>query len=350
LRGEPSREHRERISEEAVQTARRIGDPAAVAYALDAAEAALHAPHNAQVRLDEGREIVSLAAATGDRERLFDGHEHAFWAAWELGDPGVREVELRSMAQAGDELRQPAQLWILTVTRATLALAEGGFAEVESLIEEAATVGERAQSRTAAAVAHTLPLFMLRREQGRLAESEREILGPGHEFSGPLVRGSVLAHIQARLERRDEAQAALDELMSRDLSDWHVDEEWLLGICLLAETCVLLEDAERAAPLYELLLPSASLNAIAVPQLALGSTSRPLGMLATLLSRLEDAERHFEEALRMDERMGAWPWLAHTQEEYGRMLHQRNAPGDRERAEQLRSRAHATYDELGMQT
>ncbi|HEX5980966.1 MAG TPA: hypothetical protein VFY52_07760, partial [Thermoleophilaceae bacterium] len=348
LRGEPSREHRERISEEAVETARRIGDPAAVAYALDAAEAALHAPHNAQVRLDEAREIVSLATATGDRERLFDGHEHAFWAAWELGDPGVREVELRSMAHAGEQLRQPAQLWILTVTRATLALAEGRFAEVERLIEEAATVGERAQSRTAAAVAHTLPLFLLRREQGRLAESERQILGPGHEFSGPLVRGSVLAHIHARLERTDEARAALDELMSRDLSDWHLDEEWLLGICLLAETCVLLEDAEHAAPLYQLLLPYASLNAIAVPQLALGSTSRPLGMLAALLSRLEAAERHFEEALRMDERMGARPWLAHTQEEFGRMLLRRDNGEDRERAEQLQSQADAAYRELGM--
>jgi hypothetical protein len=118
----------------------RIGGPfvESTEEQWDAAEAALHAPRNAQVRLDEGREIVSLAAATGDRERLFDGHEHAFWAAWELGDPGVREVEFRSMAQAGDELRQPAQLWILTVTRATLALAEGGFAEVERLIERRA--------------------------------------------------------------------------------------------------------------------------------------------------------------------------------------------------------------------
>ena len=137
--------------------------------------------------------------------------------------------------------------------------------------------------------------------------------------------------------------------MSRDLAGWHVDEEWLVGICLLAETCVLLEDAKRAAALYELLLPHASLNAVAVPQLALGSTSRPLGMLATLLGRFEDAERHFEEALRMDERMGARPWLAHTQEAYARVLLQRDGEGDRERAEQLLSRAHATYQELGLQ-
>jgi tetratricopeptide (TPR) repeat protein len=235
------------------------------------------------------------------------------------------------------------------VFQATLAMDEGRFAEAEALIEEAATVGERAQSRSAAAVARTLPLFLLRREQGRLAETEREILGPGHKFSGPLVRDSVLAHIHARLRRRDEAHAALDELMSRDLSDWHVDEEWLMAVGLLAETCVLLEDTAHAASLYELLLPYASLNAIAVPHTSLGSTSRPLGMLAALRGSFEDAERHFEEALRMDERMGARPWLAHAREEYARLLLRRDAGADRERAKQLLSQAHAAYDELGMQ-
>ena len=66
LRHAPSRERRERISEEAIQIARRIGDPATLAYALAAAEAALHAPHTAHRRLAEGEEIVSLVAGTGD--------------------------------------------------------------------------------------------------------------------------------------------------------------------------------------------------------------------------------------------------------------------------------------------
>jgi eukaryotic-like serine/threonine-protein kinase len=349
VRGEPSRERRERLCEEAVQTARRIGEPAALAYALDAAAVALHAPPTAQRRLDEGNEIVSLASATGDRERLFDGHEHAFWAAWELGDPDVRAAQLDSMAGVADALRQPAQLWMLAVARATLALAEGRFAEAAELIEDAAAVGERVQSWSAAAVAHTLPLFLLRRELGRLDDFDREIQGPGHEFSGPLMRHSVLAHLHARLGRTEEARAILHELTGHDLSNWHVDEEWLVGVCLLAETCVVLEDTERAAQLYKLLLPYAALNAVAVPELALDSTSRPLGILATLLGRFEDAARHFEEALGMNERMGARPWLAHAREEYARMLLRRDGDGDRERAQQLRSQAGAAYRELGMQ-
>ena len=349
LRGDPSRERRERICEEAIQTARRIGDPAALSYALAAAEAALHAPHTAQRRLNEGREIVSLASQTGDRERLFDGFEHSFWASWELGDAAGRAVQLDGMTRVAEELRQPAQLWMLAVAQATLALAEGRFDEAAELIARAAAVGERVQSWSAAAVAHTLPLFMLRRERGRLEDFEREIQGPGHEFSGPLVRQSVIAHLHARLGRTEEARAVLAELTSRDLAGWHVDEEWLVSTCLLAETCVILGDTERAAPLYDLLLPHASRNAVAVPELALDSTSRPLGMLSALLGRFEEAALHFEEALRMNDRMGARPWLAHAQEEYAHMLLRRDAGDDRERAEELLSRAHAAYRELGMQ-
>ena len=70
--------------------ARRIGDPVTIASALTAAQSALHAPHTARLRLANASEIVALATDAGDRERLFDGHEHAFWASWELGDPDRR--------------------------------------------------------------------------------------------------------------------------------------------------------------------------------------------------------------------------------------------------------------------
>jgi DNA-binding SARP family transcriptional activator len=347
LRHGPSRERRERISEEAIEIARRIGDPATLAYALAAAECALHAPHNAHMRLAEGEEIVSLVAGTGDRERLFDGHEHSFWAAWELGDPDRRAVELTSMSRVAEELRQPAQLWMLATAQATLAVSQGRFVEAPELIERAAAIGERVLPWHAAA-ARKMQLFLLRSEQRRLDAFAREVRDHADEFPSPLVHQAILAHVYARLERTEEAETLLHELTSRDLSNWHVDEEWLVSICLLAETCAILGDTGPAVPLYELLLPYGSLNAVAVPELALGSTSQPLGLLATLLGRFEEGARYFEEALRMNERMGARPWLAHTQEDYARMLLRRNGEGDRERAEKLLLPAQATYRELGM--
>ena len=63
---------------------------------------------------------------------------------------------------------------------------------------------------------------------------------------------------------------------------------------------------------------------------------------------LDEAVRHFENALAMNERMGARPWLAHTQHDYARMLDARGDPGDRIRAQELLAEAIVTYRELGM--
>lgn len=344
LRHGPTRARRVHLMEEAIQMARRIGDPITIASALTAAESALHAPHTAPERLANAGEIVTLATLAGDRERLFDGHEHAFWASWELGDPERRERELAQMSRVARDLRQPAQLWMLAAARATLALAQGRFAEAPGLIEHAFEAGERVLTWNAGA-ARTLQRFVLCREQGGLGDYLQDEL----VFPSPLVELSVLAHVHARLGRTDEAAALVREITVHDLSDWHVDEQWFVSVCLLAETCALADDASAAPGLYELVLRYSGQNAVAVPELALDSSDRTLGLLATALERFEDAERHFLGAVAMNERMGARPWVAHTQLEHARMLLRRDADGDGRRAAELLARAQATYRELGME-
>jgi tetratricopeptide (TPR) repeat protein len=122
--------------------------------------------------------------------------------------------------------------------------------------------------------------------------------------------------------------------------------EWLVGMSLLAEICALLSEVEPAAALYGLLLPWAAFNAVDTPEAMRGSVSRYLGLLAATMERWEDAARHFDDALAMNERMGAQPWLALTQEDYGRMLLDR---GYDERGRALVEQALATYRELGME-
>ena len=68
------------------------------------------------------------------------------------------------------------------------------------------------------------------------------------------------------------------------------------------------------------------------------------------MTRWSDAEPHFEDALELNERMGARPWLAHTQHDYAEMLLARDEAADRDRADGLLESAIATYRELGMET
>jgi tetratricopeptide (TPR) repeat protein len=117
---------------------------------------------------------------------------------------------------------------------------------------------------------------------------------------------------------------------------------------LLAETCALVHEGNSAAVLYRLLLPWAAFNVLAHPEVIRGSVSRYLGLLSSTLSRWEEAERHFEDGLEMNERMGARPWVAHTQHDYAAMLLARDEPGDREQASRLVREALATYRQLGM--
>jgi hypothetical protein len=68
------------------------------------------------------------------------------------------------------------------------------------------------------------------------------------------------------------------------------------------------------------------------------------------LEHWEHAARHFEDALEMNERIGARSWLAHTQRDYAGMLLARDAPRDTEKAQLLVSRALTTYRDLGMES
>ena len=67
-----------------------------------------------------------------------------------------------------------------------------------------------------------------------------------------------------------------------------------------------------------------------------------------MLGRLEDAERHFHDALEMNRRMGAWPWVAYTQHDLAEILVGRDARGDREAAVQLLREADGTCSDSGV--
>ena len=88
---------------------------------------------------------------------------------------------------------------------------------------------------------------------------------------------------------------------------------------------------QGAQILYDLLLPYADRCAVVGTIISAGSLSRPLGLLATALSRLDAAEMHFEAALEMNAKIRAVIWVAHTQHDYARMLCLRGAAGDREK-------------------
>jgi tetratricopeptide (TPR) repeat protein len=340
-------ERKASVSREALEMARRIGDPDTLAYAIDSYIPANESPENTQELLDLSTELLEIATELGDKERALEAHEHRANRLVELGKIAEARADVDAMTKLAEELRQPGHDWLAAVHRARLALLAGRFADAEGLIVDALNLGTRAQSWNAG-VSFNVQLYLLRSEQGRLGEVELLIRRSTEEYPTYPVFRCALALMTAELGRADESRELFAALAKNNFAELPFDDVWLVSLSFLAETASHLGDAKEAGILYELLRPYADRVAVSYTEIGTGSVSRSLGVLASTMGRWDDAAVHFEDALRINEEIGAWPWLVHTQYDYGRMLLVRNQAGDGEKANELLAAATTLCDQLGM--
>ena len=145
---------------------------------------------------------------------------------------------------------------------------------------------------------------------GAVIDLTRDCIDPYDRHRGHIARGMLmLRHLDAG--RADVARPLFEAFAIRDFADLPRDSYWLATIVLLADACAALADRTRAALLYDLLIPYTDRNAAPASGLGcFGAVSYYLGLLATLLSRWEDATQYFEKALAMNTRMRARPAVA----------------------------------------
>ena len=347
MRDDATREARVAIGEEALAMAERIGDPGTLASAIEGYWAAVEEPSRSREGLRVSERLMSLGGAIGDPELVFHGHDHRLHLFMQLGDRVGADVEFEALSALAAEMRQPAQRWHVATERTAAALLEGRFEEAERLAEKTLAIG-RVPVSWNAWVSYKVQQFVLSRQQGRLAELEQSVMRWVHEYPVLFRFRCALAHLYGDLGREREARAALDDVLSHDLAREYVDAEWLFCMVLLADPCRSLGDADAAARLHGLLSPYAHMYASAPVEATFGSAARALGVLATVMGRFDDAERHFRAAVDIERAMRARPWVAHAQHDFASMLVARGDAGDAERAAELMAAARATYRELGM--
>ena len=336
------------LGREGLEIARRLGDPETLAHALAGFIPASESPENVRELLALSIELVDLARRAGDKERLLEAHEHCQGRYLELGDAQAAKVELEAMRRLADELRQPAQQWLVAACEARQGLLEGSLREAEGLIDRARRLGERAHAEIATNT-YRQQLYVLRRDQGRLREVEDLVRRSVVDYPVNQVWRCVLTQVTAKLGLEDESTRLLEELASNRFGDLPFQETWLTSLSLLAEAAGTLGDARSGTILYELLLPYADRVAVSYPEISTGAVARPLGLLAVLTGRLDAAEGHFVQAVDLNGRIGARSWLAHSRADYGRLALARSATGDRELSAKLLDTALSTYRELGME-
>jgi tetratricopeptide (TPR) repeat protein len=320
------------LSRQAVAMARQSGDPTALAAALDSRRLDLWGTEDVQERLVTITEIIHLAETVGNQERAMRSRIDRITTLLALGERTAADAELATYAQL----------------EALQALLEGRFTDGEHLARQAFARGQCVQPHTATQFLG-VQLLVSHWEQGRLQELEETVKSFVHQFPVMPWR-SVLALIYCELGRQGEARQELNRMAAHNFADLVRDNSWLIALAVLSEVCYALEDTCRASTLYDLLLPYAQQNiVVGFATACLGSGSRYLGLLATTLTRWDEAEGHFRAALEMHARLGARPLLARTQSAYAAMLLTRHQPGDQEQARTLVEAALTTAQALGMQ-
>jgi DNA-binding SARP family transcriptional activator len=340
-------QRRRSLGLQALEMARRIGDPSTLAYALIGYTNSHLSPDDSFELIALAKELIDVAVEAGDIERVVEGHQAHFECAIELGDLASAHADLDAMTSLAEELRQPAQEWLVGAYQTFMALLEGRFEDAERLIGETRSLGARPQSWTAEAT-YGLQMYALRRDRGRLQEVESLVRRAAKENPTYPIWRCVLANMLAELGSTAEARAELDALAPDGFGAIPFDEEWVVSLCVLSETASRLGEQDHAVTLYALLLPYADRVAISYSEISLGSVSRLLGILASTSGHYDDASRHFEDALATNERICARPALARAQEDYARLLLRRGEAGDAERAGSLLESARTAYRELGM--
>ena len=325
------------LATRALASARELDDPRTILEALVALQRALRLQGIAspEERLALSAEAAGLAGRVGDAilEMVVDGQRIAPYL--ELGKGLDADAAIAQYAALAERVRAPAWRWLVPVLRAMQQLLHGELGRVESTALAALPIAARVPDSVARFVLSTL-LFVLRREQGRLAEIEGPMRAIVDRFAALPSPRAWLALLLVECGRADEARHEVDRLAREGLASFAGTEGWRASLAALAEAVVALGDGANAARLYAELLPAERYCLVVGDGvLCLGPAARVLGSLAAFLERWDEAEAHFGRALELSQSLGSPTWAARTRLDFGRALVRRGRPEDRARAQKF---------------
>jgi class 3 adenylate cyclase/tetratricopeptide (TPR) repeat protein len=342
----PHRERRDALSREAVAIARRLGDQTGLAQVLGLRFLAMNDPFTLAERLELAAELAALAGELASTELGWWAAHQRTGALLESGDIGGAERALREAERLAGELRQPFCTWFTRIGRAMLAVMRGApDAEAQVLATfELGTAGGQPDAPTAFGA----QLSFLRHNQGRLAELADATRANVEAMPHMPAWRAALARLYSETDQVAAAREQVDILRVNGF-DPPLNWTWTTYMVTLSEAVCDLHGQSAAEVLYERLRPVAGqVDLLAVMLASSGSYALYCGMLAACLHRWEDAARHFADALAMNERLGARPYVVRTRRAWAAMLLDRGAPGDAARARDLIAAGRSEAETLGM--
>ncbi|HJP65440.1 MAG TPA: AAA family ATPase, partial [Actinomycetota bacterium] len=334
------------LSREALEMATRLGDRDVLLDALHARHWALFAPDTVRERLANADQLLVVSTESRNDEFAFIARHARAHCFLELCDARAFHAEVDAMDELATRVRQPLYAWHVATLRGVEALLRGSMAEAEALPRDAADAAGLGEAPYVHYWLEYAERVALRWAEGRSGLVFERLAEHAARFPGiPRWREALVA---ADMGDHQAARRELERFAPDAFAALAWDGLWLLHACALAEAAVLVRDEDRAASLYELLLPFADRNAQAVATLPFGPVAHRLGMLATLQGRWDEANAHFELAERLCDGMVAPALRARVLIEHAGMRRRRAAPGDEQQAERMLGEAATLCDRFGL--
>jgi len=329
-------------SRAALEAAEALGDHAALVDAIQARHFVCSGPDGVAERERLSARMLELGRGPAGPSAAMWGHLWRIDTAQEQGDLMLAHAQAAELGRVVERLRRPMADWHLRMVHAGLAIAAGRFDQAERLAHEARHLGHRLEDYSVVGVTYAITgeVDRLRGSTGEQAERVALV----ERVSYPIAKADT-AFVSAVLGDVESARR-LHEEVKPFIPGLPVNGRWLPTVSMFAQTACELQDPDLADQCYAALLPYASrcMAGGAGSVVCQGSLSMVLGRLAALLSRREDAGRHFAEAVAVNRRIGLVPYVAETLLHWSKLL----APADPGAARPLAEEAHAIATRLGM--
>ena len=269
------------VAAEAVDLARRAGDPAAAAYALLAWRTDRLGPGCLAERVPMAEDALASAEAAGDDELWIETARALFVDLLASARRFEADALLDRLCERIQAQGQPFHLWYVGMWRCQQALLDGDLDLAASLAEDFRRQGRRVRYGDVDYVYAFQRLLMVReggRPDGvstlfdRLSASDRRAPGrwPG-----------MYAALYSATGRLDEARAALDQLAVTRFASFPDDQARAGLLALAADSVVSVGTAEEADVVAGLLRPwSGQSIVVGAGAACLGATDHFLGILA----------------------------------------------------------------------
>ena len=273
------------LSREAVEMARRLGDPRLLAVALTSRYHAVNQPRFAAELVAVGQELVELGAQEGMPAFELLGHEVSAMFRMQLFDVRGADAETAGSEPLLRRLSLRPAATIHQTWQAMRLLADGRLDEAQRLYEEAL-----AEQRTLgffgteslADVIHAL-LDATRGRWDAIIEQLASL-----SVASPLFAQSMRVWALAETGHQAQARELIDAQPPALLKDW----SQLTLLAVAAQAAIAAEHPARMHWCYEQLLPYSGWFAIAGNSLALGPVDHHLAGLAARLGDDEASAAH----------------------------------------------------------